>query len=140
MGPPPVAVPWVGRQWSYHQPWPRATCDGGGHHVQLCHSYRPRRSRPQHQGLRPKSHERRVRARVVRLRPGSDRRVGTQLRGAQGGLRVWGYRLPPVPDAARARAGLRRRRCLKDAAACRGPRQEDRPTRRRVPGPPARHS
>ena len=30
LGPPTVAAPWVGRQWSYRQPLPRATRDGGG--------------------------------------------------------------------------------------------------------------
>ena len=34
MGPPPIAAPWVGRQWSYRQPWPRATREEGEPHVQ----------------------------------------------------------------------------------------------------------
>ena len=93
---------------------PHATEEGL--HVQLCHSHRSRRPRPQHQGLRPEPHDRGGRARVVRLRPGLGRRVGALLRVAQGGLRVRRHRLPPLPRPARPRPRLRGGRRLQDAA------------------------
>ena len=65
--------------------------------------------------------------------------MGPRVRGAQGLLRERPHRLPHGARAARARPRLRRGRRLQDAEAGGGRAPQERPARRRVHRPHARH-
>lgn len=117
---------------------PYRTCGEEASHAP-CYLHRPGRPRAigRRRGVQPL--HRRGGAPQLRHRRLRDRGVGPRLRGPEGVLRERPHRLPHGARAARARPRLRRGRRLQDAEAGGGRPAQERPARRRVHRPHARH-